>query len=372
MIENVNLPALVPLLNRHGLLTKPEQEQLLNELFTSDVRIMKLTDILPSKGPGCVSKVLDCLRQETKHPGHAHLLQIIEQHIRTAHQRHGGECSGIEATSLRGESKMLEYSFTSPQGSTSYHAMITSLSRQLEALGVSMAQIKTAAQQLLPTTDASTLNSCPISDFTSLHSHLSNRKMCGPIDIDIILRLLFELGRPELKEQVLDYAESVRENAVIVTTQAGPATKDCFLICICYKNSVVLKIENLWDKKQCLCELLDIERHQFWFVGYEENPITQVVWQFPSIFFDFCVQKIQQHCTQLSQADVTSVQCLHLNKRHTLFCTNAGPMIDSSVIKCPRTKRQAPPLQSGDEPPPAKRQSSILGDSPTPERGRHF
>lgn len=371
IIENVNLPALIPLLNRYKLLTRQEQEQLLNTLFTSDARIMKLTEILPKKGPDCVDKFLDCLRQEKKHPGHTHLLQLIEQQagITTALQ-----CSRDLQTATRGEFKIFASSSAAHEGGTPYHAMIINLSRRLEALGVGTAQIRTALQQLLPSRDLSVLNSWAILDFTSLHSYLRDRQMCSSIEVDIMLRLLFELGQQALIEQVKDYAESIRKESLLGTTiaHASPVMEDCLLLYICYNNSVELKVESVWDAKQRLCEVLVAERHGFWFVGYEENPVVQFVWQFPSAMFDYCVQRVQQQYTRLLLSDITLIRCLYLNQWNILFnasatVTSLGPVGDSLAMKHPQTKRPIPPPQSGDydAPPPAKRKPPVL-----PERGR--
>ena len=368
IIENVNLLALIPLLNRCELLTKQEEEQLLNKLFPSDERIMRLTEILSRKGPDCVSKFLDCLRQEKKHPGHAHLLQLIERRTGITPQCRLGECSVQKAT--RGESKMLESSSTAHEDDTPYRAMIIYLSRQLEALGVGTTEIRTAMQRLLPSRDLSILNSWTILDFTSLHSYLSDRQMCSPIEVDVILRLLFELEQHGLINQVHEYVESVRETSLVGTAHASPVMEDCLLLYVCYKNPAALKVESVWDEKHRLCEVLVAERHQFWFIGYEENPVITFVWQFPSTMFDSCAQRVQQQCTQLLQSDITSIRCLHLNRCNTLFDANGacpGPIVDSWAVKRPRIECPTPPLQSGDldTPPPAKRKPPIVT-----ERGR--
>ena len=269
-----------------------------------------------------------------------------------------------------GESKMLESSSTAHEGDTPYRAMITYLSRQLEAQGVGTAEIRTAMQRLLPSRDLSILNSWTILDFPSLHSYLSDRQMCSPIEVDVILRLLLELEQHGLINQVLDYTESLREKSLVGTTHASPVMEDCLLLYVCYKNPAALKVESVWDEKHRLCEVLVAERHQFWFIGYEENPVITFVWQFPSTMFDSCTQRVQQQCTQLLQSDVTSIRCLHLNRCNTLFDANVacpGPIVDSLAVKRPRIECPTPPLQSGDHdtPPPAKRKPPIV-----PERGR--
>ena len=79
MIDNIDLPSIVPILSEAGLLTKHEQERLLNNLIRSDMRVMELVGTLSKKGSGCVRQFMECLRKETVHQGHKDLLCSMEQ-----------------------------------------------------------------------------------------------------------------------------------------------------------------------------------------------------------------------------------------------------------------------------------------------------
>ena len=79
MIDNIDLPSIVPILSEAGLLTKHEQERLLNNLIRSDMRVMELVGTLSRKDSRCVKQFMECLRRETVHQGHKDLLCTMEQ-----------------------------------------------------------------------------------------------------------------------------------------------------------------------------------------------------------------------------------------------------------------------------------------------------
>ncbi len=76
-LQHLNLREIVPHLFQAHLVTAEECEQLLNEHYTQDKRIIELTAILSKKGPESVQIFLQCLRQEKTHSGHTDLLSAI-------------------------------------------------------------------------------------------------------------------------------------------------------------------------------------------------------------------------------------------------------------------------------------------------------
>ena len=76
--ELLNLTSLIPVLNKHNLLTLDDNYILLNYLVTplerSNVLLYK---ILPSKGPGAFKTFIVCLQEETEHIGHQELAKIL-------------------------------------------------------------------------------------------------------------------------------------------------------------------------------------------------------------------------------------------------------------------------------------------------------
>ncbi len=76
-LQYLSLREIVTQLFQAHLVTAEECEQLLNEHYTQEKRIVELTAILSKKGPESVQIFLKCLRQEKKHSGHADLLSAI-------------------------------------------------------------------------------------------------------------------------------------------------------------------------------------------------------------------------------------------------------------------------------------------------------
>ena len=77
-LEMLNLTALIPVLNKHHLLTLDDNYVLLNYLVSPMERANALVyQILPSKGPGTFKKFITCLQEETEHIGHQELARIL-------------------------------------------------------------------------------------------------------------------------------------------------------------------------------------------------------------------------------------------------------------------------------------------------------
>jgi len=77
-LELLNLTALIPLLNKHCLLTLNDNYVLLNYLVSPMERANALIyQILPSKGTGAFKKFITCLQEETEHIGHQELARTL-------------------------------------------------------------------------------------------------------------------------------------------------------------------------------------------------------------------------------------------------------------------------------------------------------
>ena len=76
----LDFPTLIPLLNKHCLLTHAEGYDLANQLLSPTKRAnLLLYKILPSKGPGIFRLFLKCLKEEKQHMGHWTLVKLFTQ-----------------------------------------------------------------------------------------------------------------------------------------------------------------------------------------------------------------------------------------------------------------------------------------------------
>ena len=70
----LNLPTLVPVLNKYHLLTQSDNYTLANHLIPPVERASALLYVmLPSKGPEAYETFVKCLQEETEHLGHQEL-----------------------------------------------------------------------------------------------------------------------------------------------------------------------------------------------------------------------------------------------------------------------------------------------------------
>ncbi len=76
-VQLVSLQPLIPHLNKLGLLSREEQQELTNPHHTEDRRIRKLLDIVAGKGPEGYTLLKDALREEITHSGHGTLSGIL-------------------------------------------------------------------------------------------------------------------------------------------------------------------------------------------------------------------------------------------------------------------------------------------------------
>ena len=79
--ELLNFIELVPLFNKHRLVTQHKNYDLLNERVSQKERANALLyTILPSKGPGAYEKFIKCIHEETEHAGLQYLAQLLPLH----------------------------------------------------------------------------------------------------------------------------------------------------------------------------------------------------------------------------------------------------------------------------------------------------
>ena len=76
--HSLNFVTLVPVLNRHHLLTQSDNYTLLNPLIPPMERANALLyKILPTKGSGSYKTFIECLQEETEHLGHQEIAKKL-------------------------------------------------------------------------------------------------------------------------------------------------------------------------------------------------------------------------------------------------------------------------------------------------------
>ena len=380
MIAYIDLPSLVPFLSEEGLLTKHEQERLLNDLVRSDKRVMELVTVLSKKGSGCVRRFMDCLHKEIGHQGHKVLLYAMEQSFN--HTQAENTKADNQATSPAHTLRMLEpptivcslytnlgqESLRSPYHPTShaypqsgsyplvlsgtqsilcmYQELISHLVLVLTVRDLPQQCILNVTQQLLLVTDFLSTNQ--ITDFTSLHSCLADNGICSPIDVDFLVALLTVLDQHDLAGLVLDYTMNIMDKDVFTPDlqfNSSVISEQSFILFTGFQHSTV-RLGDIWDLKEALSNLLGIHRHHFRFAGSQLSPAA-FVWRFPSILADECTSVLCENQSQLSsQVSVNSLPCSSV---HYQFHNHCQTIFDSTenYQHCPSTLSLAhPPILS--------------------------
>ena len=73
----LDLPALIPQLNAHHLLTPGQAEHLSNEHYSHSQRVVKLLEYIQKKGLEGYKRFLQAIEEETTHIGHKELYAIL-------------------------------------------------------------------------------------------------------------------------------------------------------------------------------------------------------------------------------------------------------------------------------------------------------
>jgi len=321
MIDNIDLPTIVPILSEAGLLTKHEQERLLNNLIRSDMRVMELVGTLSKKGSGCVRQFMECLRKETVHQGHRDLLCTMEKsfgHTQEEVNRAPPSACSLEIPrptthtcqgSQHDGSFVLQLNCT-PSIVCMYQDTISHLAHMLSVRNSPLESILKVVQQLLSMTKFHIATQ--ITDFISLHSYLVNNGMCGPTDVDFLVALLTILEQHDLAGLVLDYAVKIRNENVFNTSfqsvNLTVGSDENFRLFTGYQHDTA-RICEVWDLKETLSNLLGIPRHHFWFARSQLSPFL-LVWQFPSALAEQCTAVLCENRSQLvSKLSINSVPC---------------------------------------------------------------
>ena len=339
MIDNLDLPSIVPILSAMGLLTKHEQERLLNELIRGDKRVMELVGMLSKKGSGCVRRFMECLRKETVHQGHKDLLCAMEQSfghthtqeevpsISSSHQA-PPPASSVEAQAQGPSTLSCLGSLYHPTSHTcqgaqhgrfvmqlncmsfAYQDTISRLAQELSVRSLPLESMLKVVQQLLPMAEFHPATQ--ITDFVSLHSYLVDNGICGPIDVDFLVALLTVLEQHDLAGLVLDYATKIGDENVFTPNyqSVNPTigSEENFILFTGYHHDAA-RICEVWDLKETLSNLFDIQRHYFWFAGSQLSPFV-LVWHFPSAFAELCTAVLCENRSQLvSQLSLNSLPC---------------------------------------------------------------
>ena len=82
-LETLNVPALIPLMGKHDLLTVKECQEIHSKSTDSDKIDHLVHCVLPRKGKGAYQKFIKCLELETQHLGHPELVSKIKKTAKT-------------------------------------------------------------------------------------------------------------------------------------------------------------------------------------------------------------------------------------------------------------------------------------------------
>ena len=75
--QHLDLPALIPQLNAHHLLTPGQAEHLSNEYYSHSQRVVKLLEYIQKKGLEGYKRFLQAIEEETTHIGHKELYAVL-------------------------------------------------------------------------------------------------------------------------------------------------------------------------------------------------------------------------------------------------------------------------------------------------------
>ncbi len=78
-MQRINLPALLPILESHGVFTREEIARLKDEHHSLIERMNFLLQYIFKKGQSVADEFMQCLREEASHWGHQEILQILEK-----------------------------------------------------------------------------------------------------------------------------------------------------------------------------------------------------------------------------------------------------------------------------------------------------
>ena len=347
-LDNVDLKTLLPLLNRKKLLTDGDEQELTNELHRPRDRIRKLTQLLRQKGPQCPSEVLDCLRQEKSHSGHAHLARLLHDFM----QRNGnenmnlGENSSGMASRVGNQSDIAlgdgeemnrqpfqaaisnpptnppfqETSYTHhnpttvpplqetsysnpphyngiPGSNQQYTQLISNLDFELARQSVPFQTVVGNLQTLFENDDIPIDIPPEVTDFTSLCSYLYRRKLCHELDVDLLSKIFHCLRLDDLRQMVHDYASSLEMTDVMQYQNAHIRPSDSHFLMFTHHNRSHLTLGKVFEIKDYLSRLLQVPRHTFTLTTSQTGSIV-LVWQFPLQCSKLCQSSFEEESVQ--------------------------------------------------------------------------
>ena len=120
-----------------------------------------------------------------------------------------------------------------------------------------------------------------VRDFPTLCLHLRRLEMCHETDVDLLCHLLHSLRQDDLKELVKEYADRVSSTNVMQfqhQPQAGPTPRH--FLAFTFHNTPALSLEDVYEIKHYISEILHLPRHSFSLTGAEPGSIV-LAWQIP-------------------------------------------------------------------------------------------
>ena len=79
IVENLDIPTILPHLNSKGLLTQKDTQMLLNRSITDVEKVQHLLDVLPRKDRGSLKKFKECLHKTQQGTGHGDILRALQE-----------------------------------------------------------------------------------------------------------------------------------------------------------------------------------------------------------------------------------------------------------------------------------------------------
>ena len=120
-----------------------------------------------------------------------------------------------------------------------------------------------------------------VRDFPTLCLHLRQQKMCHETDVDLLCHLLHCLEQEDLKELVQEYADRVSStNVMQFRHQPQDSPTPRHFLAFTFHNIPALSLEDVYEIKHHISEVLHLPRHSFSLTGAEPGSVV-LAWQIP-------------------------------------------------------------------------------------------
>ena len=365
VVNNVDLPVLIPAMNTERLLTPQQNSHLENRLYPPQERCRELTAYICGKGDDGLMRFYRCLRTTAAtHVGHGRLADSMLQHwpwlsqyepppqppppvlqpastsqhpmqsssTTSQHPMQSSSTTSQHSTQTSTSSQHLPQSSATPilpaQIHREYDQLIDIICRCLTERGVTVATLSSAVQYSLhPLLNSLTTNFPQFSNIPSIFQYLKEQQLCHALDVDLLVHILHDsLQQRDLYDEVLAYCsriDNIEINCSECRFMQATITSTEFLYMMTHHPSLSIAVRDVRRMKEFLANNLSLPRHLFWFCGSHIGSVI-TVWQFSS-----------NHCKAL-QLFLDNVSVLQsLNPRVSSVCLQNDQGIIASVDMCP-------------------------------------